>query len=200
MSGIMYARYGIERQPGTEWSMDDRHAKWIKGTLVRLRPELAVEVGCHLGVSTLAILEAGVPDVRLIDIRFSDSVKAMAADYPTTLYEERSETALPKMPPLHNAAVLLDGDHSLAVVQAEARLLADNLPRVLISHDVTAQLIGLACEGCCWLWHTMQSSGWYCYVDCLPRKDERTARGVMIATRTPEDYAAVVEAWNEVHR
>jgi hypothetical protein len=196
---INYARYGIENQPGTEWSMDDRHCEWIKGTLQRLRPELAVEVGCHLGVSTLAILEAGVPDVRLIDIRFSESVRAMAADYPVTLYEERSETALPKMPALHNAAVLLDGDHSLEVVKTEATLLGGNLPRVLIAHDVTAELIGLQCQGCIWLWHAMQSAGWFCYVDCLPRNGERTSRGVMIAARTPEDYAAVVAAWNEVH-
>jgi len=196
---INYARYGIENQPGTEWSMDDRHCEWIKGTLQRLRPELAVEVGCHLGVSTLAILEAGVPDVRLIDIRFSESVRAMAADYPVTLYEERSETALPKMPPLQNAAVLLDGDHSLEVVKTEATLLGGNLPRVLIAHDVTAELIGLQCQGCIWLWHAMQSAGWFCYVDCLPRNGERTSRGVMIAARTPEDYAAVVAAWNEVH-
>jgi len=196
---INYARYGIETQPGTEWSMDDRHAEWIKGTLVRLRPDLAVEVGSHLGVSTLAILEAGVPDVRLIDIRFSESVRAMAADYPVTLYEERSETALPKMPALQNAAVLLDGDHTLPVVQAEAKLLASNVPRVLIAHDVTAELIGLQCQGCMWLWHAMQCSGWFCFVDCLPRDGERTSRGVMIATRTPEDHASVVAAWNEVH-
>jgi hypothetical protein len=196
---INYTRYGLENQPGSDWSMDDRHCEWIKGTLVRLRPDLAVEVGSHLGVSTLAILEAGVPDVRLIDIRFTNSVRAMAADYPVTLYEERSETALPKMPALHNAAVLLDGDHTLSAVQAEAKLLASNLPRVLIAHDVTAELVGLQCEGCIWLWHAMQCSGWYCYVDCLPRDGERTSRGVMIATRTPEDHAAVVAAWHEVH-
>jgi hypothetical protein len=196
---IGYARYGIESQPGSDWSMDDRHAQWIKTALMRLRPDVAVEVGSHLGVSTLAILEAGVPDVRLIDIRFTASVRAMAADYPVTLYEERSDTALPKMPPLQNGAVLLDGDHSLEVVQAEATLLGKNLPRIVIAHDVTAQLIGLGCEGCMWLWAAMQSGGWYCYVDCLPRKDERTSRGVMIATRTPEDHAVVVAAWNEVH-
>jgi hypothetical protein len=197
---IDWARYGIAGQINAEWSMDARHAEWVKATLERIRVPVAVEVGCHLGVSTLAILEADIPDVRLIDTRISPSVRAMAGDYNATLYEERSDTALPKMPPLSEGAVLLDGDHSYPVVKREFELLSQNMPRVLIAHDVAAQLIGLGCEGCMWLWHTMQASGWLCYVDCLPRENERTARGLMIATRTVVDHLAVVDAYAEVHK
>ena len=196
---IDWARYGIAGHPGSEWSMDGRHAEWVKAALVALKPATAVEVGCHLGVSTLAILEAGVTDVHLIDVRITDSVRAMATDYGATLHEETSEMALPKVPASTNMAVLLDGDHSLPVVQKEAELLDRMAPRVVIAHDVTAQHIGLGCEGCAWFWHALQCSRWYCYVDCMPRQGERTARGLLIATRTPEDHAAVVAAWLEVN-
>lgn len=196
---IDWARYGIAGHPGSEWSMDARHAEWVKTSLASLKPTAAVEVGCHLGVSTLAILESGVSDVHLIDIAISDSVRQMAADYGAKLYEETSESALPKVPASTNVAVLLDGDHSLPVVQKEAELVDRLRPRVVIAHDVTAQHIGLGCEGCSWLWHALQRSGWFCYVDCMPRPGERTARGLLIATRTPEDHAAVAAAWMQVN-
>lgn len=196
---IDWARYGLEGQLGDEWSMDWRHAEWAKATLVALQPDTAVEVGCHMGVSTLAILEAGVPNVHLIDIAVRPSVRQMAADYGATVYEERSETALLKVPASNNMAVLLDGDHTLPTVQAEAAILNTLGPRCIIAHDVTAQHIGLGCEGCTWLWHALQCSGWYCYVDTVPRPNERTARGLLIATRTPEDHAAVTKAWLEIN-
>lgn len=196
---IHWERYGIAGECGSEWSMDARHAEWIKAALVSLQLDTAVEVGCLFGVSTLAILEAGVPDVHLIDVRITDSVRQMATDYGAKLYEETSEAAMPTVPTSTNMAVLIDGDHSLAVLQKEYTLLARLAPRVVIAHDVTAQHVGLGCEGCSWLWHEMQQAGWYCYVDSLPRTGERTSRGVMIATRTPEDHAAVVASWREVN-
>lgn len=196
---INWGKYNLALEPGSEWSMDARHAKWLKASLVALKPTTAVEVGCYLGVSTLAILESGVPDVHLIDVRLTESVRQMAADYGATLYEERSETALPKVPASNNMAVLIDGDHTMPVVRAEAHLVSQMQPRCIIAHDVTAQHLGLGCQGCSWLWHTLQCSGWYCYVDSVPRPDERTARGLLIATLTPEDHATVVQAWRETN-
>lgn len=196
---ISWERYGIADHPGSEWSMDVRHAEWVKAALLALKPATAVEVGCLFGVSTLAILEAGVPDVHLIDVRILGSVRQMATDYGATLYEETSETALLKVPASTNLAALIDGDHSLPVVQKEAEILNRMAPRIVLAHDVTAQHIGLGCEGCSWLWHALQCSGWFCYVDCIPRQGERTARGLLIATRTPEDHAAVVAAWLQVN-
>jgi hypothetical protein len=195
---IEWGRYGIADQMGSLWSMDARHAEWIKAAIQRLKPNIAVEVGCHLGVSTLAILEAGVPDVRLIDTVITPSVRRMAEDYGAAVYRESSETALPKMPPLKDGVVLLDGDHSYAVVSREASILNDNVPRVIIAHDVSSLLVGLGCEGCIWLWHMLQAAGWLCYVDCIPRSGERTNRGVLIATRRLADHEAVTASWLEV--
>lgn len=191
---IDWNKYGIDDRH--EWSMDARHAEMVKAALQALKPQVVVEVGCHLGISTLAILEAGVPDVRLIDARITPSVRQMADDYGATVYEEFSHTALPKIQAADNLVVLLDGDHSYPVVSAEAGILSrmDPLPRVIISHDVTSQLLGMGCEGCCWLWHVLQSTGWLCFVDAMPRAGERTARGLMIATRSAADYMAVVDA------
>lgn len=197
---IDWARYGIADEPGSDWSMDARHARLVKAVLRRLAPPIAVEVGSHLGVSTLAILESGVPDVRIIDVAITPSVRQMADDYGASLYEEPSETALPKMPPLSEAVVVLDGDHSLPAVRREAEILKGNTPRCWILHDVTGQLMSLGCEGCMWLWHVLQSSGWYCLVDCMSRSPgERTGRGLMIATATVSDHQAVVDAYREVH-
>lgn len=197
---IDWKRYGLESHPGSEWSMDARHAELVKATLKRLRPTTAVEVGCHLGVSTLGILEAGVPNVHLIDVVMQPSVRRMAEDYGAKLHECRSDLGLLSIPPSDNLAVLLDGDHSLPAVQLEARLIGPMKPRCIISHDVTTMLTGLECEGCIWLWHTLQAAGWFCFVDCVPRQGERTSRGLMIATHTPEDYAQVVAACVEVNQ
>jgi hypothetical protein len=200
MSGIMYARYGIDDKH--LWSMDVRHAEFVKAVALEIKPDVAVEVGCHLGVSTLAILEAGVPDVHLIDPGITPSVRAMAGDYGAKLYEEASRTALPKIPPSGNMLVLLDGDHSYGVVSEELSILErmTPVPRVIVSHDVTSQIYNGGCEGCMWLWHVLQAAGWLCFVDALPRSGERTHRGLLVATRSTSDHAAVVKAWKEVNK
>lgn len=199
---IKWKKYGIDDQH--LWSMDARHAEFVKAAIKSLKPESVVEVGCHLGVSTLAILEAGVPQAHLIDPHITPSVRQMAEDYGATVYEEFSRTALPKVPLSDNMIVLLDGDHTYDVVLEEAELLdrMNPSPRAIISHDVTSVLGhgGAGCEGCCWLWHVLQAAGWLCFVDALPRPDERTHRGLLIATRSPADYVAVVKAWNKVNQ
>lgn len=195
---IDYAKYGID--DSHLWSMDRRHAEFVKAVITSLKPDVAVEVGCHLGVSTLAILEAVVPDVHLIDPGITPSVRAMAGDYGAKLYEEASRTALPKIPPSDNLLVLLDGDHSYGVVSEELSIIErmTPLPRVIVSHDVTSMLSDGGCAGCIWLWHVLQAAGWCCFVDAMPRPNERTHRGLLVATRRPSDHAAVAAAWLEV--
>jgi hypothetical protein len=195
--GIDWRKYGVDDKH--LWSMDARHAEFVKAVIQTLKPSDVVEVGCHLGVSTLAILEAGAPRVHLIDARITPSVRRMAADYEAVVYEEFSRIALPKIPPSDNLFVLLDGDHSMKAVVEEKRIVDQMRPRVLISHDVTSQLSIGGCEGCCWLWHTLQADGWLCFVDALPRAGERTHRDMLVAVRSMEDYAAVARAWRAIN-
>jgi hypothetical protein len=197
MTDISWTKYGIDDTH--LWSMDARHARWINASLRLLKPQTVVEVGSHFGISTLAILEAGPFDVHIIDQKITDSVRVMAGDFAATLYEEKSETALLKIPHSENLAVLLDGDHSTEVLQLEMRLVEKMRPRVIIAHDVTSPLIGIGCDGCAWLWSYLQMSGWLCYVDSVIRPGERTSRGLLIATNDPRDHAAVVQAWSQVN-
>ncbi len=197
---INWQKYGVDDKH--LWSMDARHAEFVKAVIQTIKPSDVVEVGCHLGVSTLAILEAGVPRVYLIDPHITPSVRRMATDYEaTTVYEEFSRTALPKIPPSDNLLVLLDGDHSMRAVVEEKRIVDQMrpLPRVLISHDVTSQLSIGGCEGCCWLWHALQADGWLCFVDALPRAGERTHRGLLVAVQSMEDHALVARAWRALN-
>lgn len=197
---IAWQKYGISQ--AHLWAMDAIHAEFVKAAVCELKPDVAVEVGCHMGTSTLAILEAGVPQVHLIDTAITPSVRAMADNYGAKTYEEESRTALPKIQPSNNMLILLDGDHSYEAVTQEAEIIEamQPLPRVIVSHDVTTQLSEGGCEGCSWLWAMLQAAGWLCFVDAIPRAGQRTHRGLLIATRTLEDHAAVVRAWHEVNR
>lgn len=194
---IALARYGLDYSH--PWSLDATHAEFLKTVIQTLRPATVVEVGCHLGISTLAILEAGAGRVILIDPQITPTVAAMAADYGATVYAESSATALPKLPPCDDMLIFFDGDHSYAAVSEEWRLVTQMRPppRAILSHDVTAPLFqGPSTEGCLWLWHTLQASGWLCFVDALPRPGQATARGFLVATRTLADHTQVIRAWH----
>jgi hypothetical protein len=196
---IDFGKYGLSEALKNTNSMDARHAEWIKRSLQKIKPQSAVEIGCWAGVSTLAVLESGVANAHLIDITIQDSVRAMAADYRATCHQGSSHDVLPTLCNLPDLAVIVDGAHDHASVRAEWNLLAPMQPRVVIVHDVTSTHVGLVChEGPMWLWHQLQASGWICAVDAMPRASEYTQRGLMIATRSLEDYSHVVQAYCEV--
>lgn len=194
-----YEKYGLLEAVKHPNSMDVRHAEWIKSSLSRIKPTNAIEIGCWAGVSTLAILEAGVPNVHLIDITIQGSVQAMAADYRAATHQAKSEDVLPRLGSLADLAVLIDGAHDYDSVRSEWGLVSSMLPRVVIVHDVTSPHLGLlAHEGPMWLWHQMQASGWLCAVDAMKRENEYTHRGMAIATRSLEDYLLVIQAYREI--
>ena len=184
---------------GGDWSMDLVHCEWMLAVLRVLEPRCVIEIGCHMGVSTTAILHAYdqgcVDELHLIDVNIRPSVRRMAR--PGVVFHElRSVEALPEIRPGGGLAVVIDGDHSLACVQQELPLVLDKGPMVIIAHDVTSEAAGYQqCDGARWLWEELQSRGWSCYVDSRRRPNAKTHRGLLIASRSVVDGVAVREAW-----
>jgi hypothetical protein len=180
-------------------SMDRLHCEWMLSVLRVLKPRCVIEIGCHMGVSTTAIVQAYdegcVDELHLIDVNLRPSVRAFARDR-VTFHERLSVQALPEIHPSGDLVVVIDGDHSLACVQQELPLVVEKQPLAIIAHDVTAEAAGYEqCDGARWLWETLQALGWYCYVDCRRRPNAKTHRGLLVACRSALAGVAVRQAW-----
>lgn len=192
----------LEPEVGGDWSMDRVHCEWMLAVLRALEPRCVIEIGCHLGVSTTAIVKAYddgcVDQVHLIDVQLRPTVLAMARPG-VTFHERPSVEALPEIRPGGDLVAVIDGDHSLACVSRELPLVLDKGPMAIIAHDVTAEAAGYQqCDGARWLWEELQRRGWFCHVDCRRRPNAKTHRGLLVACRDKNvDGAAVVNAWAE---
>jgi len=192
----------LEQEVGGDWSMDRGHGEWMLTVLRALEPRCVLEIGCHLGVSTTAIVKAYddgcVDQVHLIDVQLRPTVLAMARPG-VTFHERPSVEALPEIRPGGDLVAVIDGDHSLACVSRELPLVLDKGPMAIIAHDVTAEAAGYQqCDGARWLWEELQRRGWFCHVDCRRRPNAKTHRGLLVACRDKNvDGAAVVNAWAE---
>lgn len=192
----------LEPEVGSDWSMDRVHCEWMLAVLRALEPRCVIEIGCHLGVSTTAIVKAYddgcVDQVHLIDVHLRPTVLAMARPG-VTFHERPSVEALPEIRPGGDLVAVIDGDHSLACVSRELPLVLDKGPMAIIAHDVTAEAAGYQqCDGARWLWEELQRRGWFCHVDCRRRPNAKTHRGLLVACRDMSvDGAAVVNAWAE---
>ena len=184
---------------GGDWSMDRLHCEWMLAVLRVLEPRCVIEIGCHMGVSTTALVQAYdegcVDELHLIDVQLRPSVRRLARPG-VVFHERRSVEALPEIRPSGDLVAVIDGDHSLACVQQELPLVLDKGPMAIIAHDVTAEAAGYQqCDGARWLWEELQGRGWSCYVDCRRRPNAKTHRGLLVATRSTLDAVAVREAW-----
>ena len=189
----------LSAEVGGDMSMDRLHCEWMLSVLRVLEPRCVIEIGCHMGVSTTAIVQAYdegcVDELHLIDVNLRPGVLKFARSC-VTFYERPSVHALPEIRPGGDLVVVVDGDHSLSCVQQELPLVLEKMPLAIIAHDVTAEAAGYQqCDGARWLWEELQGSGWYCYVDCRRRPNAKTHRGLLVACRDILGGVAVREAW-----
>jgi hypothetical protein len=181
-----------------QMSMDRRHAVSI-GKFLRQCKGIGevVEVGCCYGVSTAEVLAAADEidaHVFLIDPVHQPSLVAMvkeASSLRVSLCEGTSEELLAKYLTAESIAIL-DGDHSMACAEIESDICYEIGPRAIILHDVTNRDPG--CEGPGWVMHLFQKIGYRVAIDCLPRRGERTDRGLAILCRDVSDHMRAIDA------
>lgn len=127
-------------EPPHGWAVERVHCLWLYETLKRLRPRRALEIGSHFGYSSQAFLAAQraghVGEVHLCEPNVTPQLEMALARFPgvnVTVHRERSIDLLRR-----DAAfdfVFVDGDHSAATGEEEARLLlAARVPAVMV-HD-----------------------------------------------------------------
>ena len=190
----------LDSEVGSDWAMDRIHTHWILAVLRAIRPPSVVEIGCHRGVSTTALVQAlrenCVKELQLIDVNIQPTVRKMSMAG-ITMHEARSEDVLPTIKS-RDSLFVVDGDHSLQCVREELPLVLATSPLAIVAHDITAEASGYhQCDGARWLWEQLQSLGWHCVVDCRRRENAKTHRGLLIATPIQGYAKSIVTAWRE---
>lgn len=176
--------------------MDKRHIACVYELLMLLKPTRTLEIGGYSGCSSSAFIAAGIPDAHFAEIAprrdFLSVIgdKAVHAVHPVKgCYVLANEAQF--------EVVLVDGSHELDAVKEELEQLLTKPPRVIIAHDVNSMNVGFPlCEGAAHLWNELVRLGWTGRVDLKAREGERTDRGLLMATNSPDTLRYIDEAFN----
>lgn len=170
--------------------MDLLHAKMLGEIVASLKPRHIVEVGCFLGVSTAHVLDAcrtySPESISLIDVKITPEVlllsdAARAAGLNVLPMVGMGKDLLPQSLSEPDTLVILDGDHSLASMQTEIDITTASKADFVVLHDSTN--FSPDCLGAVWAMHYLQFCGFECCLDCLPRPNMRTHRGLAFLSR-----------------
>lgn len=173
--------------------MDRRHILWLYRAIVAVAPQSSLEIGVHTGASSSAFLHAKVPNAHFCDITSREC--ALRCIEGRGIFHSRPGWEVLRDRPAFDF-VLVDGNHSEFAVGEEWEQLRQKPPAVIAVHDVNSTVAGFgACEGAHRLWENLQRDGWLCVVDAQRRPHEMTHRGALIATRDPQKYALIRQAW-----
>ncbi len=180
------------------WSVDRRHIYWLYDILASGPIKTALEIGCLHGATSTAFVEAinagRLEHATFCDIDIRQELRQTVAKciHPerTRVVECDSVVLLDEGRPYD--LVLLDGDHRLPAVTAEVERLVKMRPLCIVAHDTSA-IVGryTRCEGPAYLKQRLQTLGWLCLEDALPRAGEMTHRGLFVATADPEFYEVI---------
>lgn len=179
------------------WGIDARHVLILYNILLSCSFKRVLEVGTHNGFSTTAFIEAykrkALTEIHLCDIHFSDHIKNICTNYVNiSLHEMKSVSYLENAPKFD--FVLLDGSHISEDVQDEFEYLSMNKTTTYLLHDVNTQLLPEYrdtpwYDGPMLLKNKLNSSNdWLCLEDSLFRINEKTERGLFLATRDKNAY------------
>ncbi len=165
--------------------MDPLHVHAIYGLVMLNRWKRLVEVGCWDGFSTSALAQAvfdlAAGEIVCVDTDIRPNLQKVldALDVVSTTMQGRSADVLHGLREVD--VLILDGDHALEAVQAEAAIIFEKNWPTIIAHDVGRPNGGAA--GPQWLMAELRQRGWYVLLDEKPRADQRTDRGLMLATQ-----------------
>lgn len=175
-----------------DWTVDKRHIYWMYDILASGNIRTALEIGSLYGASSTAFVEA-INHGALQHATFCDTTVTPELEealqqcvFPDRVHMFEGRAADLLRSGASFDYVFVDGDHSFEAVHEELDLILQMRPRVIMAHDTSATGSGFAvCEGPTYLKHRLQTLGWYCLEDALPREHERTHRGMFFATTDP---------------
>jgi len=175
----------------TPWWMDKRHVEFIYDIIMASKFRTLLEIGCHTGCSTSAIIQAlkdgCKTEVHLCDPDDNEILKKMIGETKITRHMNDSLRVIPQR---EWDLVIVDGDHSLKQVSRELGLLLYYEVPTIIAHDVTYP----SCDGAVYLSEALRVHPDYkCAIDSMKRENEYTHRGLLYASR----YDLNLEIWSK---
>jgi hypothetical protein len=197
------------------WAIDVRHALMLYNFVRRCQFGSVLEVGCHHGMSTTALVQAvsdnAIQTLWLCDLHFKDAIYHLTEPWTKKgrikLLEMEATRALRQIETLD--FVFLDGDHTAPATLTEVELIARLGVDHLALHDtMTYSRPGSASQpwfdGPALVARRLEASPtWHCVQDAGVRIGEQTDRGFMVASR---DHIAgkiaseVFNFWGKVPR
>lgn len=203
--GFRWEQWDYTRAPDGKrirW-MDRRHTEFIYHLLMTGRFRRVLEIGCHNGSSTAALVQA-VNDGANIDVHLCDPddntvlrrvIDSCRLPDRVTYHCACSLTVLPRQP---WDLVIVDGNHSLEHVSKELEILLRLEVPNIIGHDVSAKTVG-PWAGARRLGDVLRTHpDFRCLVDSVKRSGEWTERGFLFATRDETAMLAASPAWKEM--
>lgn len=184
------------------WWMDRRHVKFIYALLMTGLFRRVLEIGCHHGSSTAALVQAAQDgadlEIHLCDPDDSPVLRRVLETYPVKVqwwHRWHRCDSLRVIGQRQWDLVIVDGDHSLQHVSRELGLLLYHEIPTVIAHDVEYRS-NPGCDGAVYLGEAMALHPAYqCVVDARPRAGEHTHRGLLLATRREDVCAAALPLW-----
>lgn len=200
---------GLNYDP--EMSIDLRHRDWLYTILSTATLKRTLEIGSGEGVSASAFFaaqESGAQfEAHFCDYDFRPAFHAVVARRTVVgrvvLHEISSQDFIRHHDAQEFDLVLVDGDHSREVVQAETEWLLRSRPRIVLAHDTTCRIRGSSydwCDGPEYLKWAFQDAGYLILEDSQCREGEFTDRGMLAAARDPGDYHIMLAGFRQCCR
>jgi len=201
MSNINFAELGVT-DFDIGMSIDTRHLEWMHYVLSNPvgGPWLSsLESGSWKGVSSSVFVDAAnkghILRAMFADINFQPQAIKVIGGH--EIFHGKGADAIRINPPFD--VVFLDSDHRLAPTQEEwkAIIAKPELPRLLVAHDTNSVNLKLGgCEGPAWLYNVIVNDPSYYWVhDCEQRDNERTDRGLFMATKDENILEVIMEGY-----
>lgn len=184
-------------------SLDRRHLFWMYDVLTAGGFQHALEIGCWYGGSSTAFVEAinreKLPRATFCDVAFQSEFREVVShcQHPDRIraYSGRSFDLLRDRSQEFDF-VFIDGDHRLQNVREELELLLQRQPVCVVAHDTNAESLKYKeCDGPPLLkWAFQTTAPYLCLEDNALRPGEDTARGLFLATKSPEVFEVARQA------
>lgn len=173
------------------WNMDARHVAILNRVAATGLFSNVLEIGCHLGASTSALVQSQIDGAKFYltccDINITDSLRSVVARSPRVRLEQQDSFQVIDQ---SFDLIVLDGDHTLLTVSRELGLLLYHQTPTIFLHDTNSHHVP-TCDG-----PPVARAMLECHpdfqllTDCKLRPGEFTDRGITLATRCREVYAA----------
>lgn len=158
-------------------STDKRHIWWLLEVIKATEVKRTLEIGVLDGCASSAFVNEGA---EFCDISWNAKARIICNG---KIQHQRKGVDVLRSEE-HYDLVFVDGSHELKDVEEEVNALLAKPPKIIVAHDVNSTAAGFPhCEGAHYLMERLQQEGWIITIDAKKRPNEKTERGMLMATK-----------------